>query len=171
MIDDKVCDVAAERRLVGRLETFWSACRPTPDGLPEIGALLARLPAELDTEDQAQCVVLAPGRDPSVTVEAGVEWTYRFLGEGLAHGAGLRPDGTPQPSTGRDSGASPHSLLGLLESKLPELYRTGEPVRLQGADRILDKLVLLRAVALPLGDGRAPSPAGCVAAANMKESA
>jgi hypothetical protein len=157
-----VVEQPKERRLVARVERFWNDCRGNAPAWPRPETVLERMSTDLDPADRARSVCLGPGTGLSVTVVPGVVWTAAHLGEDLAFGAGL---------TGADAAAIPRldSLLGLLLSKLPDLYRRGEPVRLAGADQIEGRLVVLRAVALPLGSPEHPeTPVGCLGAANMK---
>ena len=162
--------IARERRLVGRAEHVWAACRPAEGAWPDVDAMLKGIADLLPDEDHKHAVVLAPGREPATQVVPDVYWGFAHVGTDLAAGANLTPDGrVMEPSQRHPFDGSTDSLLGLMLEKVPELFKRGEPFKLGGTDQVGDRVVLLRAVLLPLGDGgRGGRPGGCFGAANMK---
>lgn len=167
---DRTDAIARERRLVGRAEHVWTAARPGDGVWPDADAMLRAVSGLLPAEDHKHAVVLAPGVDPAIEIVPDVHWGFVHLGSDLAAGANLTPDGQiMEPSRAHPFDGRTDSLLGLMLEKVPELYKRGEPFKLGGTDQVGDRLVLLRAVLLPLGDGRGGArPGGCFGAANMK---
>jgi len=162
--------IARERRLVGRAEHVWTASRPADGAWPDVDAMLRGIAELLPVEDHKHAVVLAAGREPALRVVPDVSWGFAHLGGDLAAGANLTTDGeVMEPTRGHPFDGRTDSLLGLMLEKTPELFKRGEPFKLGGTDQVGDRLVLLRAVLLPLGDGRGGGrPGGCFGAANMK---
>jgi hypothetical protein len=167
---DRTDAIARERRLVGRAEHVWMAYRPTDGAWPAVDAMCGGIAELLPTEDHKHAVVLAPGSEPGIEVAPGLHWGFAHLGSDLAAGANLTPDGTViEPARGHPFDGRTDSLLGLMLEKVPELFKRGEPFKLGGTDQVGDRVVLLRAVLLPLSDGSGSRwPGGCFGAANMR---
>jgi hypothetical protein len=167
--------MAVERRLVGRVAAFWTACQPSPSAWPTAADLCAAMPAGLGADDRARCVVADAEAPAGATLLVpSLGWRLRHLGGELARGAHLTPEGTPTDDTyaglsvGPQLVNTPESLLGLLLSRTPLLVKRGTSVNLGGADKFQGELVVLRAVLLPLAGARPGVPGGCLGAANMK---
>lgn len=171
---DRADAISRERRLVGRAEHAWAGARDEDGAWPTVPAMLRSIPELLPPEDHKACVVLAPGYEPAMTIAPQVQWGFAHLGGDLAAGANLTPDGTvaddvADPDAEHPFNGNTDSLLGLILEKVPELFKRGEPFKLGGTDQLGGRVVLLRAVLLPLRDSETGGrPGGCFGAANMK---